>query len=604
MTLTTTEIILIGIVTTAILLILSNRIRSDVVAIMVLLALPLSGVLTVEQAFSGFSRGVIFTLIGLFIISHALEETGVIAWLAERLTRLGGGRETRLLLIIMGAGAVLALFMNIIAAGAVLLPVAVTVARDSNVRASKLLIPLSYGTLVGGTATIFATANIVISGILVDQELRALTFSDFLPTGIMIIIAGVVYMLLIGRKLLPDREGMGGSPSSRNLARTLYDAYQLQERLWEMRVLPGSRLAGVTLADSDIGEKLGLSVLAIWRGGSAMLTLSPDDDIEVGDYLLVLGREERVRELLMWGLTLGRDDGDLHTPSHDYSVDLTEVIIPPRSTIVGKTLKEIGFRGKFGLTAVALWREGRSYRTDVGTFPLEVGDAVLMVGSAKHIRTLQRERDFIVLTSSHTAQPPAPQKGGWAAAIMAAVIGLSVFNILPTAEAMLMGAVAMVLTGCLNMDEAYRGINWRVIFLIAGMTPISIALIDTGLADRLGQIVVDIASPFGGLALIAGLFLLTMSITQVLSGQVTAIIVGPIAVAAALSMGVDPHAVAVATATACSSGFLIPTAHPVNALMMGPGGYVPADFLKVGAGMTLVTFAALMLGMIVVWGVR
>jgi di/tricarboxylate transporter len=169
---------------------------------------------------------------------------------------------------------------------------------------------------------------------------------------------------------------------------------------------------------------------------------------------------------------------------------------------------------------------------------------------------------------------------------------------------MLLGAVAMVLTGCLNMDEAYRGVNWRVIFLIAGMTPISTALIQTGLADRIGQAVVDLSAPLGGLGLIGGLYLLTMLLTQILSGQVTAIIVGPIAVAAALSMGIDSHAVAVATATACSAAFLIPTGHPVNALMMGPAGYVPTDFIRVGTGMTVVTFFALMIGMIVAWGVR
>ncbi len=604
MILSTSEILLIVIVGVAILLILSNRIRSDVVAIMVLLSLHLTGVLTAEQAFSGFSRSVVFTLIGLFIISHALEETGVIAWLAARFNRLTGGDETRSILLIMGAGALLSVAMNTVAVGALLLPVAAQMARDSNIRASKLLIPLSYGTLLGGTATIFTTANIVMSGILQDQQLGALTFRDFLPTGILIAVGGIAYMLIIGRNLLPAREGMGISPSSRGLARTLAETYQLQERMWEVRVLPNSKIAHQRLMATQIGEDLGLSVLAIWRGGHAILAPSPSDLIEPNDTLLILGREDRVRVLLLWGTTLARSENDLSTPRHDVSVDLTEVVVAPRSSVIDKSLFEIGFRNKYGMTAVALWRGGRSYRTDVGKFNLQEGDALLMVGQAKHIRALQRDRDFIVLQSSHAAQPAAPNRAVMSFVITTLVLLLSIFEVLRTSDAMLIGALAMVLTGCLTMDEAYRGVSWRVVFLIAGMIPISIAMIETGLAQKLGNLVVSVAQPFGPLALIAGLFLLTMLITQVLSGQVTAIMMGPIAVTAALSMGIDPHAVGVATATACSAAFLIPTAHPINALMMGPGGYVPSDFVKPGLGLTIVMFIALMIGMVVFWGIR
>ncbi len=604
MILSTAEILLIVIIGVAILLILSNRIRADVVAIMVLLALHLTGVLTPEQAFSGFSRSVVFTLIGLFIISHALEETGVIAWIAARFNRLTGGDETRSILLIMGSGALLSVAMNTVAVGALLLPVAAQMARDSNIRTSKLLIPLSYGTLLGGTATIFTTANIVISGILQDQQLGALSFLDFVPTGMLIAVGGIVYMLLIGRNLLPAREGMGSSPSSRGLARTLAETYQLQERMWEVRILPNSKIAHQRLMDTQIGEELGLSVLAIWRGGHAILAPSPSDLLEVNDTLLVLGREDRVRILLLWGTTLARSEDDLSTPRRDLSVDLTEVVVAPRSSVIGRSLFEIGFRNKYGMTAVALWRGGRSYRTDVGKFTLQEGDALLMVGQAKHIRALQRDRDFILLQSSHAAQPPSPNRAAAAFVITTLVLLLSAFEILRTPDAMLIGALAMVLTGALSMDEAYRGISWRVIFLIAGMIPISLAMIETGLAQKIGDVVVMVAQPFGPLGLIAGLFVVTMAITQVLSGQVSAIMMGPIAITAALSMGVDPHAVGVATATACSAAFLIPTAHPINALMMGPGGYVPSDFLKPGLGLTIVMFVLLLLGMVVFWGIR
>ncbi len=610
MSLSHQEIILIAVILGAVGLILSNRLRSDLVALMALLALAVTGVITPEEAFQGFSRSVIFTLIGLFIISHALEETGVVAWMAGRLQNLSGGKENRLILITMLAGASLALVMNIIAAGAVLLPVVIQAARDSNIRASKVLIPLSYATLLGGTATIFATANIILSGILEDQGLQGLGFTDFFQTGSLLLIAGIGYMIFIGRRLLPDRDSASSAQSLRGspatLAQNLHNAYQLKDRLWEMEILPGSRLINSTLARANIGQLFGLTVLAIWRGHQAILTPEPDEVFRRGDFLLVLGREERAREFATWGkLTIGRDDGAAgHIPLHDYAVDLTEVIIPPRSNIVGKTLTELRFRSKYRLTTVALWRGGRSYRTDVGKMPLEVGDALLMVGSAQNIRLLQQERDFLVLQSSQLAKPPLPQKAKYAVAITTIVVLMSIFNILPTAEAMLLGAVGMVLSGCLDMDEAYRGISWRVIFLIAGMLPISLALVNTGLAARIGGALVGVVAPFGGLALIAAMFLFTVAFVQVLSGQVTAVIVGPIAVSAALQMGIDPQAIAVATATACSIGFLTPTAHPVNTLMMAPGGYVPKDFARVGGGLTVITFAILMLGMFVFWGVR
>jgi di/tricarboxylate transporter len=424
---------------------------------------------------------------------------------------------------------------------------------------------------------------------------------DFIPTGGLITVVTLIFMVTIGRKLLPERDSPG--QAAKGSARALYETYQLGERLWELKVLPESRLVNQKLAQSRIGEELGLTVLAIWRGHHAILTPEPSEVIDEGDFLLILGREERVNQLLEWGLTLGRSDGHA-SPQHDYAVDLTEVIIPPRSGNIGKTLTDLRFRNKFGLTTVALWRGGRSYRTDVGKMPLEVGDALLMVGSPRNIKQLQYERDFMVLQSSHADSPDAPQLAALAVIITMIVLLFSVFEIIPIAEAMLLGAVAMVLSGCLDMDEAYRAIEWRVIFLIAGMLPVSIALVNTGLAERIGAGLVGTLEPFGSLALIAGLFLLTMLVTQVLGGQVSALIVGPVAVTAALQVGINPQAVAVAVAIACSTAFLTPLAHPVNVLMMAPGGYVPKDFLKIGAWLTLITFAVLLVCMVVFWGIR
>jgi di/tricarboxylate transporter len=599
--LNTQEWIVIGVIVATFGLVISNRLRVDVVALLVLLTLGLTQVLTPVEAISGFSSPVVVTIMSLFIVTRALEETGVAGWLADRLRALGGGSETRLILALMGTAALAVFVMNLIAAGALLLPLAIRIARDTHIKPSKLLIPVSFGTLIGGTASYFATANVILSTILQGQGLEGLSITDFLPTGSLIILAGLTYMALVGRRLLPDRESLGSgfSPGRRV---NLYETYQLEDRLWEVRIPADSKLAHQTLSQSGIGSELGVTVLGIWRDHDAILAPSATEAIEPGDFLLVLGREERVAAMTDWGALLGRENG--YRSEHDYSVELTEVVIPPRSTVIGKTLKDLNFRNKFGLTSVALWRGGRSYRTDVGLFPLQVGDALLMVGSTAKIKALSSERDFLVLQSDTDYAPSTPQKALPVILILLVALAAAFLELVPIPEAMLAAAVGMVLVGAVSMDEAYRAIEWRVIFLIAGMIPLSIAIINTGLAARVSDLFVAALNPYGDLALIAGLFALTVALVQVMGGQVTALVVGPVAVTAALQAGVNPQAVAVATATACSTAFLLPTAHPVNILMMAPGGYVPRDFTRVGVGMTLIVTATLLGGMLLFWGIR
>lgn len=596
------ELALIAFIVVALLLIMSGRVRPDLVGILIIVALPLTGIITPEQAISGFSRSAVVTIIGLFVITQSLEDTGVVAWIAARLKAVGAGSEARLVGLFMLVGAALSLVMNNIAAGAVLLPAAVQVARESRVAPSKILIPLSFGTLVGGMATYFTTANIIMSGVLEEYGQQPLSMGDFLATGGLIAVAAFVYMMVIGRRILPTNESAAQTASAYALSQSLSAAYQLEERLWEIRVLPGSKLANVSLANSGIGHDLGLTLLAIWRGHRAIFDPQPTEVLHPQDYLVILGREDRVILMRDWGVEIGRPDMK-GNGKRDYTVDLTEVVIPPRSSVIGTTLTDMRFRSKYHLTAVALWRGGRSYRTDVGKVPLSVGDAILMVGAPAKIKSLAQERDFMVLQSGHRYRPPLPQKAPIALAITVLVLLASIFEIIPTPEAMLLGMAALALAGCITLDEAYRAIEWRVVFLIAGMLPLSIALINTGLAARIGDGIVGVVAPYGGLALIGALFMLTVLITQVIGGQVAALIVGSIAVTAALQTNVSPQAVAVAVAIACSAAFLTPIAHPVNVLMMGPGGYKSGDFLKAGLGMTIVTIITLLIGMRLFWGV-
>ncbi len=601
--LSSNEILLLLIIFAALWLIISNRFRADVVAIMVLVTLSLTGLVTTKEALSGFSSSAVIVIVGLFVITHTLEDTGIIQIVANRLRALGGGSETRLIVILMASGAALSLVMNNIAAGAVLLPAAVHISREAKVRPSRLLIPLAFGTLVGGMATYLTTANIILSDILINQGQTGLGMRDFIPTGGAIVIAGIAYMVLIGRHLLPDRESMGQAVNPAGISRNIRETYKLDDRMWEIRVPPTSSLVNTTLSHSRIGAQLGITVVAIWRGHRAILAPEPIEVINANDFLLVMGREERVRGLESWGLKVGRENNSGRMNGHDYSVDLTEVIIPPRSNAIGKTLADLNFRNKYGLTSVAFWREGQSYRTDVGKTTLQVGDALLMVGPVSKIKKLAEERDYMLLQSSHIFQPLYKHKLKWVLFITMMVLALSILEIIPFSIAVLAGWCALIVSNSTTIQDSYRAVEWQVVFLIAGMLPVSIAMVNTGLADHIGLAMVDILAPFGPLALVAGLFLLTVFVTQVIGGQVAALIVGPIAVNTAIQVGVNPQAIAVAVAIGCSTSFLTPLSHPVNILMMGPGGYVFSDFPRVGIGLTIVTFLVLMLMMTVIWGV-
>ncbi len=340
--------------------IVTERLRSDLVAILVMVTLPLTGTITFQESLSGFSRSVVITIIGLFIITQALEDTGIVQWIANQVRAIGAGSEARLVVLFMTAGAILSLFMNNIAAGAVLLPAAVQVGRESDVPPSKLLIPVAFGTLVGGMATYFTTANIILSGILHDQNQPALSTLDFLPTGGLIALACLAFMALIGRHLLPKHESAAKSASAYLLSRRLSETYQLHEQLWEVVVPAGCAMVGNTLGDVNFGAKLGLNVMAIWRGHQAIFSPPPTETIQPDDFLLVMGDEESIRQLRPLGADIGRSDGHFASGS-EYVVDLTEIVIPPRSTVVGKSMADLHFRNKYHLTGVALWRQGKSY---------------------------------------------------------------------------------------------------------------------------------------------------------------------------------------------------------------------------------------------------
>ncbi len=594
--LTSSEITVIGIMVATLALIAFTRLRIDLIALLVLLMVALTELVPASAALSGFSSSVVITIIGLLVITRGLEQTGVMQWVARQLGAYGRGSETKLIALVMSAGAAVSLLMNNVAAGAVLLPAVLQVARDSNVAASKLMIPLAFGVTVGGMATYFTTANILMSELLIAQSLAGLGMLDFMPVGGMIVAAALLYMLLFGRRLLPDRASLTQSFHQDDL----HAAYELAERMWLVRVLPGSRLAHQTVQESDINAELGLTVAAVWRGRETIAIPKSTQMIYPADELLIVGREERLRLLLSWGIEV--IEGAAQAVAGELPIEPIEIMIAPRSNAIGKTLSEMKLNRDAGLLAMALWRDGRSLHTDVRKMPLQVGDAILVVGQSSDIQNLSQNSNFILPAGEYSAQALESGKAPYAIGITAAVLALAILNILPTPIAMLAGAAAMALTRCLRMEQFYAAVDWRTIFLVAGMLPLSLAITESGLADRVGAFLELSLMDASPLLLFAIIALLTMLVVQVIGGQVTPLLVGPIAIKAALQMGIDPRAMALAVAMACSLAFITPISHPVNILMMGPGGYKFSDFSKVGIGMTVVALLTMLLGLALIWG--
>lgn len=578
-------------------LLITEALRADLVALFVLVLLAVSGLVNPQEAFAGFSRPALITVLAIFILTAGLERTGVTHAIGARLLKIAGHKTGRLIPVVMAAGGGLSLFMNTIAAAAVLLPAVMGISRQTNVKPSKLLIPLSFAVLLGGMATLLTTSNILVSTALRDRGLQPFGLLDFAPVGLPMLIAGIAYMTLVGRRWLPDRWPAGQVERLQRLQAELTDLYGLKDGMCAVYVKPGSLMAGRSLAEGQWGERLGLNVVGVSRGGRITLAPASEQRIVEGDIVLAGGQVDDA-DLSAHGLVLTADpawNGELE----GQQVSLVEVLIAPRSTLPGQTLREINFREKFGLTVLAIWREGRAIRDALAEIPLQFGDALLVQGPRGKLRVLRAEPDFLVLAEPE--EPVDTSRSRRAGLILVGALALAAFGVLPIAEATILGAVVMILAGCLKMDEAYRAIEWRAIFLIAGMLPLGIALDKSGAAGLLGGRLVEAVGRFGPLALAMGLFALTTLLVQAMGNVTTAVVLAPIAIAAAQHLGSDPRGFAMAVALGTSMGFLTPVSHPVNILVMGPGGYTFRDFAKVGWPLTVLLFVVVLICLPLFW---
>ncbi|MEJ2757438.1 MAG: SLC13 family permease [Anaerolineales bacterium] len=762
----TTEIMLtLAILAGVVVLFVTEWLSADLVAMLTLSALVLTGLVTPDDALSGFSSPAVITVWAVFILSAGLARTGVAAWMGRQVLRLGGKGELRMLLVLMLAAALLSGFMNNVGVVALLLPVVLDICRRTNRPPSRMLLPLSFATLLGGMTTAIGTpVNILINDIMVDFGYQPFHLFDFLPFGATVTLAGILYLVTIGRRLLPVRNM---AQEFQQADHDMTEAFAIEERLFVITLPEKSLLDGRTLGQSRFGSVLDLNVIGVMRQGHTNLGPNPDTVLKGGDKLLVTGRPDRLTnwihdpqfkilshhippqyltsdEVMLveakltpeskligknleqihfrqtYGgvvLSLCRGDKPIHyrlesivlqpedtllmlvhktkeealhqngdltlTPTdaaqynleealalikitpeshligqsimdshlgdayrmgvfgimragkmilmperdellqaddqllvrvrpesittleslHNLKIDtkvqpsyadmesdtvgLLEVVISPQSHLPGKTLRESHFREKYGLSVLAIWRSGRTHRSGLRDMSLRFGDALLVFGPRERLRMLSTELDFIPLTEE-AQQPPLLKKAPVAAALMLGMVLTVGLGLLPIAAAAVIAGTLMVLSGSLNMNDAYHAIQWKAVFLIAGMLPLGIAMQSSGTAEYLATEMVARLAPFGIHVLIGGMFLLTVLASQIMPNPVVTLLMAPIALTTAANLGYSPQAFAMVVTVAASAAFLSPVGHSVNILIMGPGGYKFSDYIKEGLLLVLV----------------
>jgi len=592
-----------------------NRLRIDLAALLIAALLGLCqyigfGVLgppntpdNAVNAIAGFGKPVVIILISLFIITSSLEKSGVTSEITKRVLALGGKSERRLIFFLSLATAFLSLFMNTVAAGALLIPTAIEAAKKTGIKPAKLLIPVSYGSLLGGMASYFTTANIITSNLLTmaDPTQTPLNLLSFFPVGGLIAIAGLVFLGLRGSKLLPNREPVSDQIPLQLTKDELQDSYNIVERTWEVIVSPQSRLVGQSIEEIGFGDRYGLSVVAIIRESSNIFSPLSNHVIQEDDTLIIIGKEEQVSLLPETHIIVKRNHSGIQFSVRGVSV--AELLISPHSAAVGKSLIDLGFRRRYKLTAIALHRGGKNFRTDISSMKLTAGDALLVTGEDEQIQELRENPNFILIQSGLHERPLIKKKAIITIAILFSAIIASLLG-MPIYLAMLLGASALLLTGIMTMQEAYNAIGWQAVFLIGGMQAVSLSMIYTGLADQVGNWFVNLIAPLGPLGLAGAAFLLSSTLSQLIGGQVTALVTGPVAISAALNMGINAQAIAVASAIGCSASFLTPFSHAINVLIITPGNYEFKDFFHIGWRLTVVCFVTMLIGMFLFWGLK
>jgi di/tricarboxylate transporter len=777
-----TEIIIVAAALSfALIFFISGKLRVDITALIVLCFLAITGLVTPQEAVAAFGNPAVVTIWAMYILSASLVKTNIAVMIGNNVLKFSGKTETGLIIVIMSVSGFLSAFMNNIGVAALMLPVVMSISKITKHSPSRLLLPMAFGVLLGGTTTLLTTMNILVSNTLMENNYTPFGLFDFTPVGIFILLGGIIFMAFIGRKLLPKRDLVKESIGTE---KNLEDQYELQERMNALRVPPDSPLVLKSIAEINVGTVTGLTVVAILRNGKTILAPDPSIRLNGNDVIIIEGRLDRLNEFRGWQklqieknyssasdiiskemkyaevtisdsasisgktyydihfrkkfginvfaikegnrfkqgnlasqvinsgdvlLIRGKEEVLNNLPSDDFrdikiisekdltsnynllesrfvvkiaedsdlinktlsksrmgavfglhvigiirgeekivmplpdeiiqkddklfigcreedfnllrgiqdlkietesaakidaleseQVGLIEVSLSPRSNAVGKTLRDIHFRSKYGMQVIAIWHEGRAIRTNLRDIELNFGDALLLMGKRENINLLKADPDFIIL-SQEADQVLNKKKAPYSGMIMLFFVLAVLFNWLPISIAALTSVVLMIITGCLKIEDAYKAIDWRAIFLIAGMMPLGIAIQKTGTAEIVSNLILSLHGSIGNWGIMVLLYILITAAGAVIPTSALVVIMAPVFISISQQLGVSPYTVMMVLAVSSAASFISPVSHPANVLVMGPGGYRFSDYTKVGLPLTIVVMIIGLIMISIVW---
>lgn len=577
--------IVIALLVVALILFSTERIPIEVVSILLVMALVITNTLTAGEAFAGFGNDIVITIAGLFILTGGLAKTGVIDLVGRRLHRTAGDSEFRIVALIMFAAALCAAVMKNTTTTAMFLPVVLGIAVRRNISPSKLLMPLAFGAILGGTCTLIGTStNLAVSGALPRYGIEPFTMFELTSVGVVIVAVGMFYMLVVGLRLLPTKRS----------AESLTEQYHVRQYMTEVIVLDDSPLIGKSLAEARISDELDLTVLGILRGEERRIAPSPRELIKADDLLLVQGRVEDILKVKgEAGIEIKADFELNDSVLESKETELFEAMVPRGSDFIGRTLKRLDLRKRFGAVVLAIDRHGVDLLSKISRVRLRFGDVLLIQASREQVERLAADGHILLLEEISEKQA-RPEKRKWALLAFAVFLFFSLTHLVPLPIAVLIGVMILLASQSVRMSEVYEIIDWRLLILIACMISFGLAMEKTGADQWVAGLIVKGTAQYGPIAVLAGFFVMTVALTQPMSNQAAALVMLPIAIKTAIALGLNPRTFAITVTYAASCSFLTPL-EPACVLVYTPGRYRFFDFVKVGAILTIAVFA------IVIW---
>ncbi|ASO62809.1 SLC13 family permease [Salmonella enterica] len=582
----------------AVVLFATGKVRMDAVALFVIVAFVLSGTLTLPEAFSGFSDPNVILIAALFIIGDGLVRTGVATVVGTWLVKMAGSSEIKMLVLLMITVAGLGAFMSSTGVVAIFIPVVLSVSMHMQTSPSRLMMPLSFAGLISGMMTLVATPpNLVVNSELLREGLHGFSFFSVTPLGLVVLALGIVYMLMMRFMLKGDAPGQQGG--KRRTFRDLIREYRLTGRARRLAIRPGSPMVGQRLDDLKLRERYGANVIGVerWRRfRRVIVNVNGVSEFRARDVLLIdmsaveVDLREFCAEQLLEPMVLRGE----YFSDQALDVGMAEISLIPESELIGKSVREIAFRTRYGLNVVGLKRDGIALEGSLADEPLLMGDIILVVGNWKLISQLgQKGRDFVVLNMpvEVSEASPAHSQAPHAIFCLVLMVALMLTDEIPNPIAAIIACLLMGKFRCIDAESAYKAIHWPSIILIVGMMPFALALQKTGGVSLVVKGLMDIGGGYGPYMMLGCLFVLCAAIGLFISNTATAVLMAPIALAAAKSMGVSPYPFAMAVAMAASAAFMTPVSSPVNTLVLGPGSYSFSDFVKLGVPFTLIVMA-------------